>query len=479
MLQGPWLRIVQVLCVLLVGLKLVQLALAAPFMDETYYWMWGQHLALSYYDHPPLNAWLLGASSTLFGWNPFALRLPVLLCFAADIVALLLISRRVGGEGWRSWFWLTLLLFLVTPIFWLVTSFALPDHVLLTALLFSLHFFHCFFQDRAAGGQGASRDLFAGALLLGLAGLAKYNAAFLGLGVGLFVLLFDRALLAQLRLWLAALAALALQAPVVVWNLTERFASWEFILEGRHAGSVHWYDGVLVFLTYLLLFVSPFLFWPMGKFALALSARPGIGFARATFIVSSVAIVGLAFTTQTLLHWNLVAYAAMLPFLAAYMRPRILTVLQTLFGIGIAMAIFINYSVVPVTDVSGWRDEATAWSYGWDEVAAATASARIQHKVGFVAAADYTTASLLAFATGDRDVVSLAARQDQYDYWFEPAAHAGEDALLYGDNWRPLTAGIIGKFDSIEEIGALPVVVAGRDLNVQRLYLARGFRPDG
>ena len=27
-----------------------------PIADEAYYWMWGQHPALSYFDHPPLQA---------------------------------------------------------------------------------------------------------------------------------------------------------------------------------------------------------------------------------------------------------------------------------------------------------------------------------------------------------------------------------------------------------------------------------------
>lgn len=478
-LDGPWLRVVQVLCVLLIALKLVQLGMAAPFMDETYYWMWGQYPALSYYDHPPLNAWLLGLSWSVFGWNLFALRLPVALAFAADIVALWLLSRRAGGADSDGWFWLTLLLFLVTPVFWLVSSFALPDHVLLTALLFAMAWFYRFFADRAEGGEGRTRDLLLGGLCLGLAGLAKYNAAFLGLGVGVFVLLFDRALLKQGRLWGAAAIALALQTPVIVWNFSERFTSWKYVLEGRHAGMVNWYDGPLLFLTYLLLFVSPFLFWGMGKFALGRSALAGMGFARMTFIISSVAIVALSFRTITLFHWNLVAYAAMLPFLVAYMRPRFLLVLQALFGIGIAVVIFLNYSVTPITDVSGLRDEATAWSYGWDEVAAATIEAKAEYKVGFVATADYTTASLLAFAMGDKSVTSLSGRREQYDFWFDPAAHKGEDAILYGDSWRPLTGDITGKFDSVEELAAFPVTAGGRELNRQTIYLARGFRPDG
>ncbi len=479
MLSGRALRVVQAACALLVALKVAHLALAGVFMDEAYYWMWGQHPALSYYDHPPLNAWLLGLSGAVFGWTGFALRLPVALTLLADILALWLLSRRIAGAHWQGHFWLTLLLFLATPLFWMITNFGLPDHVLLSALLFALYFFHGFFAARARGEAGATRDLVAGALALGLAGLAKYNAAFLGIGVGLFIVLWDRALLRQGRLYAAALIALALQFPVIVWNLTEGFASWEFILSGRHRGLSASLDGVIGFGFAVVVFISPFLFWPIGKFALSRQVAAGMGFARTTFFVSSAAIVALAFVTTTLFHWNLAAYVAMLPFLVLYMRPRWLIVAQGLWGAGLAAALFVNYAIVPITDVDGWRDEATAWSYGWSEVADAARAAQAAHGAGFVAATDYTTASLLGFAMRDREVTSLSGRRDQYDFWFDAAAHAGEDAILYADRWRGLPARIRGQFASVTEIAAFPVEPMGRRVNVQRLYLARGFRPDG
>ncbi len=85
--RGP-LRAVQTVAIGMIVFHFVHLALAGVFMDEAYYWMWGQHPALSYYDHPPLNAWLLGLSSIVLGWNTVALRLPVALCFLADIAAI-------------------------------------------------------------------------------------------------------------------------------------------------------------------------------------------------------------------------------------------------------------------------------------------------------------------------------------------------------------------------------------------------------
>ncbi|MEO7221969.1 MAG: glycosyltransferase family 39 protein [Devosia sp.] len=467
----------QIVCVLLLVLKLAQWSLAGVFMDEAYYWMWGQHPALSYYDHPPLNSWLLGMSSAVFGWNTFALRLPVALAFFADIFALYLIARRIGGD-WRGHFWLTLLLFLATPIFSMVTNYALPDHILLTALLFAGYFFQRFFMDRAAGDAGATRDLLLGSLFLGLAGLAKYNAAFLGVGVGLFVLLHDRALLAQARLYLAAAIAVALQTPVIVWNLTEGLASFAFQLGGRHAGLAASMDGLPPLLLGIGIFIGPFLIWPIAQFVFSRqNPVPGIGFARTTFFVSTLAIVALAFTTLTLFHWNLVAYAAMLPFLALYMRPRWLIPLQALWGIAFAVAIFVNYSTMPITNLSGWKDEATAWSYDWSAAAELVEAARKEHNAGFVAGVDYTTASLLGFALGDRDVVSLDPAREQYDFWFDADAHAGEDAILYADRWRPITRAIERRFESIEQIASNVVTAQGRDLYRQRIYLAKGYRP--
>ena len=69
---------------LLLALKLVLMAASGPFMDEAYYWLWGQHPALSYYDHPPLSAWLQALSAQLFGWSILSLRLWVVVLLIGD-----------------------------------------------------------------------------------------------------------------------------------------------------------------------------------------------------------------------------------------------------------------------------------------------------------------------------------------------------------------------------------------------------------
>lgn len=468
------LRIVQVVALVLVAFKFVHLALAGVFMDEAYYWMWGQHPALSYYDHPPLNAWLLGLSSALLGWNVLALRAPVGLAFLADILAIWLLSRRLANDDWRTHFWVTLLLFVVTPLYWMVSALALPDHMLLTCCLFALYFFISFF-----GGEGRSRDLYGGAFALGLGGLSKYNAAFLGLAVVIYVLAYRRELLRQPRLWLAGMLTILIQAPVIVWNVTEHFASWDFILQGRHAGLRGSLDGLINLVAGIVIFISPFLFVPIGRFVLERRSIPGIGLARSAFLISTISIFGVSLVTLVLFHWNLVAYAAMLPFLAFFMRPRWLLPLQALWGIAFVGLAFWNYAVAPVVPVSVWKDEATAWSYGWAKAATAVEAAKAAHPVGFIAAADYTTASLLAFALKDKDVVSLSPHRDQYDYWFDPNAHTGEDAILFGDRWRPLPKSITRLFATVTELKSIKVTRRGQHINTQHIYLATGYKPRG
>jgi len=180
----------------------------------------------------------------------------------------------------------------------------------------------------------------------------------------------------------------------------------------------------------------------------------------------------------TLFHWNLVAYAAMLPFLALVMRPRWLLALQAIYGTVAALFFFTNYTIMPMIDANRWRDNGTAWSYGWGPTVAALDEAKRNHKVGFVAASDYTTASLLGFWDKDKNVTSLFPGVDQYDYWFDPKAHAGEDAILFEDTWRPLY-GIAAQFRSVTVLAELPVIVAGHQIDLHRILLGTDFQPNG
>ena len=66
----------------LMCLRLIAAGRAGLVPDETYYWLWAQHPAFGYYDHPPMVAWGIAAFTWLSDAAVFV-RLPFVLSFAA------------------------------------------------------------------------------------------------------------------------------------------------------------------------------------------------------------------------------------------------------------------------------------------------------------------------------------------------------------------------------------------------------------
>lgn len=467
---------------LLLLIKLALLVTAGPFMDEAYYWLWGQHPALSYYDHPPLSAWFEGLAGALFGWSLFGLRVMVGLTLIGDIFILWLFARRKPVEQQAGHFWTTLAVFLATPIFFAMTAFPLPDHMLIFCCLGALYGFSRFF-DRWRTGTPSLPMLYLGALFLGLAGLAKFNAALLGAGIVAYVLA-DRRLWALLRgphLYLAGLLALAIQAPVLLWNFEHGFASFHFTMNARHLGGASSVStvGVEGFLLGALAFISPFLLLPLLRLLSGRGEDRARGLGIATFAVSTLVLFLASLRADILFHWNLVAYLAVLPFIASYFRWHWELVGQLAYGLICAVLIFVNFSVAPVMALVGApADQASAWSYGWDGVAARVSALRDANGVQFIAGTDYTLASPLAFALRDKDVTSLNPEMDQFDYWFDPAAHRGQTAIIVADHWRPLSEAISHQFQSVELLESVPINRFGYSLGSESIYLGKGFDPD-
>lgn len=88
----------------LTALRFVAAAYTGLNPDEAYYWYWSRHLAASYYDHPPMVAYLIRLSTELFGNAPLGVRfLTILLILpisaATYLTGRLLFDRPVGARG--------------------------------------------------------------------------------------------------------------------------------------------------------------------------------------------------------------------------------------------------------------------------------------------------------------------------------------------------------------------------------------------
>lgn len=203
------------LWVFLLALGPLLLGLAAtvpPFDDELYYWCWAHDLQLSYYDHPPLVAYMIRLSTELLGDTILAVRLPAVISGWVVMMVVGLLSRPRD----------LLPMIALSPVMTYAAILVTPDTPLLIFWALYLAWLIAV-QERLARSRRLGWWWPLGGLLLGCGVLGKYTmglAAVAG-GISFFVA-------GQWRRWLAgylvhALVALVVASPILIHNLQHDF----------------------------------------------------------------------------------------------------------------------------------------------------------------------------------------------------------------------------------------------------------------
>jgi 4-amino-4-deoxy-L-arabinose transferase-like glycosyltransferase len=473
--------LLQLVVLYLLALRLWFDLVVTPMGDEAYYWMWGQHLSWSYFDHPPLHGWLQGLVAAIFGWSNLSVRLLTWLTLGGSLWMLWIWSGRLSPDARESWFWHSTVIYLTIPVIYLMSSFAFHDHLLLFFVLASSCAFHAFASDWENGTRSWPK-LYLAAVLLGLAVLTKYNGVFLGLGFALWIVARPklRLLLLMPHLWIAALLAIAIQAPVFYWNFTEGMASFRFHLSERP--SVNWSQPrvtqMLDFLATMAILMSPVLFLSLFRipFLKPRTAAEGqaLGLAGATYLASTIGWAAIALYVYVFFHWNIVAYAALAPVAYRLIGGRIAFSLHVAFGIVIITVSMLNYTVAPMK-LLGFGDTGAAAAHGWPELAARVEAQQTAHPGSFLGASRYTYAAQLGFVLHDTDVAAFNPLRSQNDYWWDAPAHAGQDAIIIADG-RFGIADAAQRFGSMEKLEDLPVIRNGQPIWSFEIWLGRDFR---
>lgn len=480
----PSVRTLQIVAAAFMLLKLTMLFAIEPIDDEAYYWMWGQHFSLSYFDHPPLHAWALGAVSVLFGWSRFALRVLTLLTLAGAAGIFWAWAGRLVPEKRVQIFWQTLVVYLATPTFTIFSTISFHDHMLIVMSMASINFFALYFAD-VRTRQARLSHLYLGAIFLGLAVLSKYNGVFVGLGVGIYVL-FSKDRWTHLRnphLYLAALVAIAMQFPVIYWNFTEGFASFEFHLVSRHMGNGALHPSLNLFLSLVVrtaLALSPFLTfaivrtlwisWPSGRVA------TGHAIAVAVFAASSLVFFGMSFFILVADYWNIVAYLGILPFAAFALGGGKMFWAHTIYGFLRAAAMAFVFAVMPLSFLNG-GDVLGLQMFGWKDLGIEANRLRDQYEPDFLAAATYREASKLGFELKTSDFATIDLRADQFDYWFDDVAHLGQSALIISPG-RAAPAHVVAQFETFEPVSVMEIRRFGELLTSYSFDMGYGYLGD-
>jgi 4-amino-4-deoxy-L-arabinose transferase-like glycosyltransferase len=474
----------------LLVLLLVRLAVAARMplaFDEAYYWLWSEHLAAGYYDHPPMVAWVIRLGTLIAGDTEIGVRLvSVLLAVPATwavwrAAAILFGDRRLAATA-ALFFNLTLMVGAGTVV---VT----PDAPLLVASAFLL-----FFLVKVAE-TGDGRWWLAAGLAAGCALLSKYNALFFGVGIlaWLIVVPTMRRWLASPWPYLGGALALALFAPVILWNAEHQWVS--FVKQFGRAVVREWslrYLGEYVAAQIGLATPSIFVLGAMGVWAF----MRGRGAAQAARVLLAALI--LPATIYFLWHslharvegnWTAPVFPAFalaaaaaahgvdwkggLACLAEWSRRLAAPVALAMIGIIYAQAVF---GVIPLGDID---PTARQLGTGWRAVGTEIDAFRRANGARAVLTTGYALTGWLSFYLPSGPPVVQLNERIRWINAPEPNPDLFRGPLLYVCEAGCGGADLVrDRFESVQEVARIPRRRRGVVIEVYTLYRVQGPRGD-
>jgi 4-amino-4-deoxy-L-arabinose transferase-like glycosyltransferase len=338
---APWLA-VALLIAAMTAMRLVYAGVMDLRTDEAYYWTWSKESVLSFLDHPPGIAWSIWFGTAIFGDTNLGVRFGGIVAMLVTQLLLADIVRRVTRDVRAVVF--AVLMPEAALYYGLLMAKVAPDTAMIpfaVAMLWALVRLH---------ESGNPRWWLAAGLFAGLALLSKFTVIMLLPAVIAFVLVPDwrrRWLLSQYP-WRAALIAVLVFSPVLIWNMQHEWAAFRF--QAVRAVATH-----------------PLSFRTVGEFF-------GMQFGLVGFVLLPVVLSGVALTAWRGYRTRepvaiLLSTAVLVPFGYFFWKSLTLRVGDTwpmfLWPAGFA-ATAINLTLLPR---EGWPERFVRSSFWWARVA--------------------------------------------------------------------------------------------------------------
>jgi 4-amino-4-deoxy-L-arabinose transferase-like glycosyltransferase len=422
--------------------------------DEAYHFLYAAHPSLSYYDHPPMVAWveMVGLALSGFEASAWALRIGFILLFAGSTWILARLTTRYYGAS--AGFLAALALNLSGYYGLAASTFALPDGPLLFFWLLTIDRLSIALDETQAGRL--KPWIWVG-LAWGGALLSKYHAVFIPLGTVLYVVLHrpKRRWLVQAGPYLAIVLGLVVFSPVIVWNASHGWVS--FLFQGGRAvgGWIPRPDYLGKALLAQAGYLFPWIWIPL----IVILIRDCRGWRRIDSdherLLLCLAVVPLGVLTTVacfrpvLPHWGLIGFASLFPLLgrkwAARCKTRPETTRRFLFASACATVGILCLAIAEYR--YGWlqRGGDNRWGlvdtstdptldlYGWDQVAdRITQLGLIDDPRTFVFARYWYQSAQLAYALDKKCPVLCYNAIDPrgFGFWSQPRDWVGRDGIL-------------------------------------------------
>jgi len=467
---------------IIAAFALLRLLVAANIdlsFDESYTVSVAHRLDLSYYDHPPLLYWIVHLFLPLLG-DGRAMRVPFIALFAGTSWLLYRLTERLFDAPAGV---LAVLALNCSGCFTFgLGSMIEPDGPLMFAMLAAaLTLTRVLFREREKESTELGIWLQSG-LWIGVAALSKYHAVLFAAGLLLFLLSVphQRRRLYRAAPWLAALLALTVALPVLVWNLQHHWASFEFQAARAGAGGGLHPQYVLANIAGQAIWLLPWIFVPLliAGFQ-AMRAGPAAERSWYCFCLGLPTIV--VFTVIPLWgriglpHWQMPGWLMLFPLLGDWACRAIETArlrrcgiagaaAMLVFAAGLVFQVNTGYGHIVAPRASPLVDP-TLEMFSWRQLPPQLAARGLLPPGTFVITTSWFYAGKIDQALHDAvPIVVFDNDPRQFGLRYKREDLLGHDAIVVAPtrSMHGIAAGLQPYFDSIEERAPLALGRSGR-----------------
>jgi 4-amino-4-deoxy-L-arabinose transferase-like glycosyltransferase len=447
--------------------------------QDAYYYLYGQNLSLSYFDHPGMIGYLLRIFTDLFGQSIFVVKFADFLITSLTILSFYkLASYFLSKQKLQR-----AILLLTSTIFISILSFnSTPDVPLLLFWTLSLIcLYKAIFEEK-------KWFWVLGGIAMGLAFNSKYTALLLQIGLIGFLIFSNkyRKLFFSPWFWTSILLSILITYPVWYWNFQNEFASFVFQSSERTSsisefkispknffGAIGHQMFLLIPILFLVIGVITYKYLKRALLKLKIPKAKTL-FLLAFFIPTFVGFFSLTPIYWVKLNWMMPSYITGIIIAGMFINKRLLkTQLIISIAFHVLAGLQILFYIVPIKSDDTW--------VGWNELAIETKKLQKKYPNTFVFSNDnYKTSACLNFYMNEKvyaqNIIGLPALH--FDYLKDNLASLNTKNALFIDsdkrfkndakkgNQHPL---LKKYFDKVIELE--PIIITINDRKVRKFWV--------
>ncbi len=419
--------------VILIFLKILIILKTELTEDEAYYFLWSSNLDLSYFDHPPMVAYLIKISKFFLGDKEQAVRFPAFFLGLIFLLVLVLIFKEID----KSKILTSIYVFSLILIFSVGGVIITPDTPMALFILFTFYFL--------LKSERKPFFLYLAAFSYGLSLLSKYVSILILPSIIIFF--FQKKKLFSKEFPLFLLISFLIFSPCIIWNLRNDFISFKFQIHHGYGKKEIEFINLLLYLVDSVLILSFPLSILIYFYGFKGIFKEGINFLTLSFLFPFLFFMISSLKTKAEANWPVISYIFLLIIAIKYLKENKIFYINSF--ITFLLIFYIHFhTLYPLIK---FKKDPTLRMKGWKELAYDVEWFAERYNIKNFAANNYQISSLLSFYLKDRPFVyslNINSRENQFTIWQKDKKIP--DTLLYVGE---INAGFKKFFKEIKKIG--------------------------